>query len=105
MPVPLITFYEGWGRYNDLLERAVSPLNRGQLDLRAADALWSVRTLASHIVSVRSWWFNEWMGEGGDKLARFADHDEGEESTSRSAAPIVEALPHPRPLLEPTLPT
>jgi uncharacterized damage-inducible protein DinB len=92
VPVPLITFFEGWGRYNDLIERAVSPLDQGQLELRAADGLWSVRTLASHIVSVRSWWFNEWMGEGGEALARFADYDEGEESASRDAETIAEAL-------------
>src|SRR5207248_3978842 len=92
MPVPLIAFFEGWGRYNDLLERAVSPLDRGQLDLQAADGLWSVRMLASHIVSVRSWWFNEWMGEGGEGLARFADYDEGDESVTRDARTIAEAL-------------
>ena len=92
MPVPLIAFFEGWGRHNDLLERAVSPLDRGQLDLQAADGLWSVRMLASHIVSVRSWWFNEWMGEGGEGLARFADYDEGDESVTRDAGTIAEAL-------------
>jgi uncharacterized damage-inducible protein DinB len=92
MPIPLITFFEGWGRYNDLLERAVSPLSQDQLDLRAADGMWSVRILASHIVSVRSWWFNEWMGEGGEELAGFADYDEGDESASRDAGTIAEAL-------------
>jgi uncharacterized damage-inducible protein DinB len=92
MSVPLITFFEGWGRYNELLEHAVSPLNADQLSLRAADGLWSVRTLASHIVSVRSWWFNAWMGEGGEDLAGFAEYDEGDESARRDAPAIVEAL-------------
>ncbi len=92
MPVPLIAFFDGWGRYNELLERAVSPLNADQLSLRAADGLWSVRILASHIVSTRSWWFNAWMGEGGEDLARFADFDERGESARRDAAAIVDAL-------------
>ena len=92
MPVPLIAFFAGWGRYNELLERAISPLNADQLSLRAANDLWSVRRLASHIVSVRSWWFNAWMGEGGEDLAGFADYDEGDKAGSRDAAAIVEAL-------------
>jgi uncharacterized damage-inducible protein DinB len=92
MPVPLLTFFAGWNNHNGLLERALTPLDDEQLSLRAADGLWSVRMLASHIVAVRSWWFNGWMGEGGEELARFVDFDEGDESAHREAASIVDAL-------------
>jgi uncharacterized damage-inducible protein DinB len=92
MPLPLITFFAGWDNDNELLARAIAPLDEHQLSLSAADNLWSIRMLASHIVAVRSWWFNAWMGEGGEELARFADYDEGDESAHRDAASIVEAL-------------
>ena len=92
MPLPLIRFFEGWKTHNELLERAVTPLDEQQLSLSAAENLWSVRMLASHIVAVRSWWFNAWMGEGAEELARFVDFDEGDESERRNAATIVDAL-------------
>ena len=92
MPSPLITFYEGWSRHNELLANAIAPLDADQLSLTAAEGLWPVRTLANHIISVRSWWFNGWMGEGGDELAQFADYDEGAAAASRDAAEIVDAL-------------
>ena len=92
MPSQLINFFEGWSRHNELLCSALAPLDAEQLSLSAAEGLWSVRMIANHIASVRSWWFNEWMGEGGDELAQFADYDEGSESASRDAAAIVDAL-------------
>ena len=92
MSPPLLTFYTGWDRYNDLLERAISVLDERQLSIQAAPHLWSVRMLANHIVAVRAWWFRSWMGEGGAQLAEFVDHDEGQDSFSRAAPEIVAAL-------------
>ncbi len=92
MSAPLATYYKGWDNHNELLVRAVSSLDTGQLSWRAAPQLWSVRTLANHIVAVRAWWFHGWMGEGGPELGRFRDYDEGEESERREAAEIAAAL-------------
>jgi uncharacterized damage-inducible protein DinB len=92
VPARLITFFEGWSRHNELLCRAIAPLDSEQLSLSAAQGLWSVRMIANHVVSVRAWWFNEWMGEGGDELARFTGYDEGGESAHREAPAIVDAL-------------
>ncbi len=92
MSTPLSTYYRGWDRHNELLERAVSVLGADQLSLRAAPGLWSVRTLASHIVGVRAWWFHAWMGEGGPQLGRFLDYGEGEESERREGPEIAAAL-------------
>src|SRR5215469_11430849 len=92
MSAPLLTHHVGWPAYNDLLEGAVAPLNADQLSLRAAPGLWSVRTIANHVVAARAWWFNTWMGEGGDVLAGLVDFDEGEAAEARDAAEIVDAL-------------
>lgn len=92
MTQPLATFYKGWDKHNELVERAISGLSADQLSMQAAPHLWSVRTLASHIVSTRVWWFHEWMGEGGSEMARFIDYDEGEDSAGRSSSDLVDAL-------------
>jgi uncharacterized damage-inducible protein DinB len=88
----MMTFYGGWDQHNALLERAVSGLDSDQLSLRAADHLWSIRTLANHIVGVRAWWFNSWMAEGGTELAQFVDYDEDAEAETRDAETIAGAL-------------
>jgi uncharacterized damage-inducible protein DinB len=92
MSSTLSTFYKGWDQYNESLEHAVSALDTHQLSLQAASHLWSVRTLANHIVAVRAWWFQSWMGEGGTQLAQFVDYDEGDESQRHEAPEIVGAL-------------
>jgi uncharacterized damage-inducible protein DinB len=92
MPEPLLTHHSGWPAYNDLLERAIAPLDAGQLSLRAAPGLWSVRTIASHVVAARAWWFHTWMGEGGATLAALVDFDEGDEAETREASAIVDEL-------------
>jgi uncharacterized damage-inducible protein DinB len=88
----IATYYPGWENYQRLLAGAVAPLDDAQLDLRAAPHLWSVRTLASHIVATRAWWFRYWLGEGGPELDALSDFEEGDEAGRRPAAEIVEAL-------------
>jgi uncharacterized damage-inducible protein DinB len=92
MAASLSTHHSGWAQYNDLLERALAPLGAEQLSLRAAPGLWSVRTIANHIVAARAWWFHTWMGEGGRTLAELVDFDEGEAAEAREASAIIEAL-------------
>ncbi len=92
MSAPIATFYNGWDRHNDLLARALEGLDAQQLSLQAAPHLWSVRTLASHIVAVRARWFHSWMGEGGSQLAEFVDFDAGAASEKHEAAAIARAL-------------
>src|SRR5712664_1826549 len=92
MPARVIDFYSGWERHNELLMEALAPLSAEQLDLTAADGLWSVRRLANHIIANRSWWFNANMGEGGEELARFADFDDVEDADTHDANVIVDGL-------------
>ena len=92
MSAPLLTHLSGWAEYNQLLERALAPLNAEQLSLRAAPSLWSVRTIANHIIANRAWWFHAWMDEGGPELAELTDYDEDEGSETRDAPAIVSAL-------------
>jgi hypothetical protein len=54
--------------------------------------MWSVRTLANHIVAARGWWFGAWMGVGGQELARFVDFDEEKGCETREADEIVSGL-------------
>jgi uncharacterized damage-inducible protein DinB len=94
MAAPLSTHHSGWAEYNDLLEHAIGRLGAEQLSLRAAPDLWSVRTLANHVVATRAWWFHSWMGEGDGAFGALADYDEDVGSDTRGAAEIVAALRH-----------
>ena len=62
---PLTSFFAGWDNHNRLLTAAIASLTPEQLALRATPEHWSVGTLATHIVGVRAYWFQEWMGVGG----------------------------------------
>jgi uncharacterized damage-inducible protein DinB len=92
MPSPLSKFYGGWEQHNRLLEGVVAGLDERHLSMRAAPDLWTVRTLLNHVVAVRAWWFNAWMGEGGEQLARVLDFDEGEDAERRDAGEILKGL-------------
>ena len=92
MSAPLVFHHSGWAQYNDLLEHALDGLDAEQLSLRAAPGLWSVRTIANHIVAARAWWFHSWMGEGGQPLAELVDFDDVEGAEMRDAAEVVDAL-------------
>jgi uncharacterized damage-inducible protein DinB len=85
-------FYGGWEAYQRRLIGAIAPLGADQLDLTAAPHLWSVRTLACHIIAARSWWFHSWMGEGGEDFGRMVEWDEDDELSVRPAAEIVRGL-------------
>lgn len=84
-------FYEGWGRYQQLLVEAVAPLTGEQLGLRAAPSLRPIWLLAAHIVGTRAGWFHERMGEGGPEIAALDPWD-AEGAPPRTAAELVEGL-------------
>jgi len=88
----LTKFYPAWDMYGELLEAALAQLDDSQLAFQAAPEQWSVGMIASHVVAARAWWFNSWMGEGGEDLARLVDYDEGEESKTRGVAEIIGEL-------------
>ena len=84
--------YAGWGDYQALVVRAIAPLDGEQLGLAAGPGLWPIRMLASHVVSARTWWFHDWMGEGGAAWDEYERWDDLEEMPSRNAPVLVRAL-------------
>lgn len=70
----------------------IAPLGQAELDLKAAPDLWSVRTLACHVIAARAWWMHSWMGEGSPEFGRMTDWDEDQALATRSAAEIVRGL-------------
>ena len=92
MVSPTLRVYNGWEKYNSLLEKAIAPLTQDQLDLRPADHMWSIRVLAGHIIGVRAWWFGANMGEGGEELRQFVDFDDTVEEKQTDAATLVDGL-------------
>jgi uncharacterized damage-inducible protein DinB len=83
---------DGWSAYQRKLVEAIAPLDDAGLALRPAAHLWSVRMLASHVVGARVWWFQEWMGEGGQEMREFAGWDDDEQAQTRGAAELVRGL-------------
>jgi uncharacterized damage-inducible protein DinB len=82
----------GYEDHQQRLVTMIAPLDHAQLDLAAAPHLWSVRTLACHIVSARAWWMHSWMGEGSPEFGAMTDWDEDEALATRGAAEIVRGL-------------
>ncbi len=87
----LAPFYKGWDVYQQHLITAIAPLSAEQLALRAAPHMWSVGMIATHIVATRVGWFQQWMGEGNEKLAPLAIWDE-QEDVIRTAPELVTGL-------------
>jgi uncharacterized damage-inducible protein DinB len=82
----------GYEVHQGRLVKMIAPLDQAQLDLAAAPHLWSVRTLACHIVAARAWWMHSWMGEGSAEFGAMTDWDEDEALATRSASEIVGGL-------------
>src|SRR6202165_1246578 len=85
-------FYRGWEAYQRGVLGASAPLDQAELDFAAATHLWSVRTLACHVISARAWWFHTWMAEGSPEFGRMVDWDEDEGLATRPAVEIVRGL-------------
>ena len=92
--LPLITFYQGWGTYQQSLVEMIAPLSSEQLALPVAVHHWSIGTVAQHIVANRVWWFQVWMGEGSPDLAPIAHWDPQykEEQFTLEATEVVAGL-------------
>ena len=81
----------GWPAYQQHLIRVIAPLTPQQLELRVAPQLRSIRQLAVHIISSRSWWLHWVMHEGPAEIAPMADwNDEGQPAWT--APQIVQGL-------------
>jgi len=77
--VSLSLLQAGWPGYHQHLIRVIAPLAPEQLDLRVAPQLRSIRQLAVHIISGRSWWLHWVMHEGPTDIAPMADwNDDGQ---------------------------
>src|SRR5690349_10146755 len=96
---PLLTFYRGWDRFNQLLITAVAPLEPEQLELCAAPSLRPLWQLGAHIIGARIRWFQRTMGEGSDDLAPFQTWD-SDGASPRSAAELELGLDRTWALIE-----
>ena len=85
-------FCRGYEVHQGRLVKMIAPLDPAQLDLAAAPHLWSVRTLACHIIGARAWWFHSWMGEGSEEFGRMVEWDEDEALATRPASEMVRGL-------------
>lgn len=90
----LLTFYRGWGRYQQQLVDCLAPLSREQLALPTAVHHWSIGLVAQHMVANRVWWFHGWMGAGNQELVPIMQWDPGDHPTPplQDAAALVAAL-------------
>jgi uncharacterized damage-inducible protein DinB len=72
-PVP--TIFDGWHAYQDLMIKAIAPLDPDQLALRAALTLRSVGEIAGHVIAARARWFYSLMGKGRDEFKALGGWD------------------------------
>src|SRR3977135_2992543 len=79
----------GYEEHQRRLVKMIAPLDQAQLDLAAAPHLWSVRTLACHIIAARAWWMHSWMGEGSEAFGAVTDGDEAGGVATRSRVEIL----------------
>lgn len=71
----LLTFYAGWGKFQNMLVKMIAPLSPEQLALPGGAHHWSIWQLVQHIAGNRVWWYQVWMGEGNPALAPIAHWD------------------------------
>ncbi len=77
-PLPLITFYQGWGTYQRMLVDVITPLSPEQISLPVSSPRWTVGRTVQHIVANRVWWFQLWMGQGSTTLTHLMHWDPNE---------------------------
>jgi uncharacterized damage-inducible protein DinB len=89
----LEVLFDEWQLNQEQLKVVLAPLSAEQLQLRAAPSVLSVGQLAQHIIAVRVYWFNGFLGEGeGDEaVAEYALWDEPG-APARTAAELLEGL-------------
>ena len=84
-------YYKGWETYHAHIVRVVTPLTAEQLILKPAEHMWSVGTLAAHIVAARVYWFHVVMGEGPADIEPLRRWDESGVA-DRTANELIEGL-------------
>jgi uncharacterized damage-inducible protein DinB len=87
----VLSIFEGWCAYQEVMTKAIAPLDEKQLELRAGPNLRSVREIAAHIIGARARWFFLLMGDGGDEFATFGKWDR-RGSKARSTEELVNGL-------------
>jgi uncharacterized damage-inducible protein DinB len=92
--IALMTFYKGWGKYQESLREVIGSLTNEQLALSAEGHQWTIGQLIGHIIANRVWWFQEWMGEGSQELAHIAywDPQDVEYVPPRTVAELLEGV-------------
>ena len=85
------SIYEGWRAYQQVMTKALAPLEADQLALRAAPSLRSVGEIAAHVIGARARWFYLLMEEGGDDFKAFGKWDR-RGAKGRSAEELVRGL-------------
>ncbi len=90
-PSTLAAIYEGWGNYQALLIKAITPLAEEQLALSVAPGLRTVDALVRHVIGARGRWFNGLLGEGGQALVELGTWDR-QGAPPRPAAELVRGL-------------
>jgi uncharacterized damage-inducible protein DinB len=88
---PLARFYAGWDAYQRNLVEIVAPLSSEHLALPTAPHHWSIGRVVRHMLGVRVFWFQTWMGAGSADLAPIARWD-AEDQPVGSAAELVVML-------------
>lgn len=71
----LMTCYSGWGSFQRMLVKMITPLTSEQLSLPTGSHHWPIGLVVQHLVGNRVWWFHHWMGEGDDGIAPLAHWD------------------------------
>jgi uncharacterized damage-inducible protein DinB len=87
----LALLFDEWQLNQEQLKAVLQPLTPEQLQLRAAPSVLSVGQLAQHIIAVRVYWFNGFLGEGDPTIADYALWDEPGAPT-RTAAQLLKGL-------------
>lgn len=87
----ILSIYEGWHAYQQVITKATAPLDPDQLALCAAPNLRSVGEIAAHIIGARARWFYLLMGEGGEEFKAYGKWDR-RGAKSRSAADLISGL-------------
>lgn len=85
-PLPLITFYQGWERYQQSLVETIAPLSSAQLALPVAPHHWSIGTQLNHMLGSRVFWFQRWLGEGDPDLVHWDEDQQSLRTTTELVA-------------------
>jgi uncharacterized damage-inducible protein DinB len=87
----VLTFYQGWENYQELLIKALAPLTQEQLALRPVPHLRSISDNARHIIGARVRWCHLALELGDETFAAMGAWDR-RDMPERDAAELVSGL-------------